>query len=137
MKSESTFEPSENLKSPQITLNFSLSAFPTPSEDMLLLLLLHSLKSCVWCKYPLSLPIRDELELLIHPEGIIPVLTFLRDHHNAQFRQLMELTAVDVPKRVYRFEVPSCFLRGHALLLLFLSYSLFYHWEDLPQKAIS
>ncbi len=47
----------------------------------------------------------NELELLIHPEGVIPVLTFLRDHQNAQFRQLIDLTAVDVPKRVYRFEV--------------------------------
>ena len=44
---------------------------------------------------------------MICPEGIIPVLTFLRDHQNAQFRSLMELTAVDVPKRVYRFEVSS------------------------------
>lgn len=47
----------------------------------------------------------NELELLICPEGITPVLTFLRDHQNAQFRCLMELTAIDVPKRVYRFEV--------------------------------
>lgn len=47
----------------------------------------------------------NELELLIHPEGVIPVLTFLRDHHNAQFRQLGDLTALDVPKRVFRFEI--------------------------------
>ena len=47
----------------------------------------------------------EELELLIHPEGILPVLTFLRDHTNAQFRQLVDITAVDVPKRHYRFEV--------------------------------
>ena len=56
----------------------------------------------------------NELELLIHPEGVTPVLTFLRDHHNAQFRQLADLTALDVPKRVFRFEVgdlsfASCF----------------------------
>ncbi len=48
---------------------------------------------------------QKELEVLIHSEGIIPVLTFLRDHHNAQFRQLMDITAVDVPRNVYRFEV--------------------------------
>ncbi|XP_065913821.1 NADH dehydrogenase [ubiquinone] iron-sulfur protein 3, mitochondrial-like isoform X2 [Dysidea avara] len=47
----------------------------------------------------------EQLELLIHPEGILPVLTFLRDHTNAQFRQLMDITAIDVPKRHYRFEV--------------------------------
>ena len=43
--------------------------------------------------------------MLIHPDGIIPVLTFLRDHQNAQYTQLMDITAVDMPKRVYRFEV--------------------------------
>ena len=42
---------------------------------------------------------------MISPEGVIPVLTFLRDHQNAQYRQLTDLTAIDVPKRVYRFEV--------------------------------
>lgn len=46
-----------------------------------------------------------ELEFLVDPEGIIPVLTILRDHSLAQCRQLVELTAVDVPKRTYRFEV--------------------------------
>jgi hypothetical protein len=54
---------------------------------------------------PPSLPLRNELEVLIHPEGVTPVLTFLRDHQNAQFRQLVDIAAVDVPKRVYRFEV--------------------------------
>lgn len=47
----------------------------------------------------------NELELLIHPDGIIPVLTFLRDHTNAQFKSLADLTAVDVPSRQFRFEV--------------------------------
>lgn len=42
---------------------------------------------------------------MIHPEGVIPVLTFLRDHTNAQFRNMIDLTAVDVPTRQYRFEV--------------------------------
>lgn len=42
---------------------------------------------------------------MIHPEGIIPVLTFLKDHTNAQFNNMTDLTAVDVPTRHYRFEV--------------------------------
>ncbi|XP_031565815.1 NADH dehydrogenase [ubiquinone] iron-sulfur protein 3, mitochondrial-like [Actinia tenebrosa] len=46
-----------------------------------------------------------ELEFLISPEGIIPVLTFLKDHTNAQFKSLADLTAVDVPTRPYRFEI--------------------------------
>ena len=47
----------------------------------------------------------EQLELLIHPDGVVPVLTLLRDHHNAQFRQLIDITAIDVPTRPYRFEV--------------------------------
>lgn len=47
----------------------------------------------------------NELEILIAPEGILPVLTFLRDHTNAQFKSLADITAVDVPSRQNRFEV--------------------------------
>jgi NADH dehydrogenase (ubiquinone) Fe-S protein 3 len=47
----------------------------------------------------------NELEVMIHPEGIIPVLTFLRDHQNALYCQLQDVTAVDIPKRVHRFEL--------------------------------
>uniref|UniRef100_UPI00398EF18C NADH dehydrogenase [ubiquinone] iron-sulfur protein 3, mitochondrial n=1 Tax=Pristiophorus japonicus TaxID=55135 RepID=UPI00398EF18C len=47
----------------------------------------------------------NELEIFIHPEGIIPVLTFLRDHTNAQFKSLADETAVDVPSRPFRFEI--------------------------------
>lgn len=47
----------------------------------------------------------NELEVMIHPDGVVPVLTFLRDHTNAQFRNMIDLTAVDVPTRQNRFEV--------------------------------
>ncbi|XP_053454350.1 NADH dehydrogenase [ubiquinone] iron-sulfur protein 3, mitochondrial-like [Nycticebus coucang] len=47
----------------------------------------------------------DELEICIHPDGVIAVLTFLRDHTNAQFRSLADLTAVDIPTRQNRFEI--------------------------------
>lgn len=47
----------------------------------------------------------DELEICIHPDGVIPTLTFLRDHTNAQFKSLADLTAVDVPTRQNRFEI--------------------------------
>lgn len=47
----------------------------------------------------------DELEVCIHPDGVIPVLTFLKDHTNAQFKSLADMTAVDVPTRQNRFEV--------------------------------
>ncbi|XP_038067411.1 NADH dehydrogenase [ubiquinone] iron-sulfur protein 3, mitochondrial-like isoform X2 [Patiria miniata] len=47
----------------------------------------------------------NELEVLINPEGIIPVMTFLKDHHNAQFKSLIDITAIDVPTRTHRFEL--------------------------------
>uniref|UniRef100_A0A668AX54 NADH dehydrogenase [ubiquinone] iron-sulfur protein 3, mitochondrial n=1 Tax=Myripristis murdjan TaxID=586833 RepID=A0A668AX54_9TELE len=47
----------------------------------------------------------NELEVMIHPDGVIPVLTFLRDHTNAQFGNMIDLTAVDIPTRQNRFEV--------------------------------
>lgn len=49
----------------------------------------------------------DELEVLIVPEGVLPVLQFLKDHHNAQFASLVDIAGMDVPSRPYRFEV-SC-----------------------------
>lgn len=44
----------------------------------------------------------DELELLIVPEGILPVLQFLKDHHNSQFSNLSDIAGMDVPSRQYR-----------------------------------
>ena len=49
----------------------------------------------------------DELEILIAPEGVLPVITFLKDHHNAQFASLADICGLDMPTREYRFEV--CF----------------------------
>ncbi|KHJ83712.1 hypothetical protein OESDEN_16587 [Oesophagostomum dentatum] len=51
----------------------------------------------------------DELELLIHPSGVIPVLTFLKGNHSAQFTNLTFVCGVDVPTRKNRFEVISHF----------------------------
>ena len=47
----------------------------------------------------------DELELLIHPSGVLPVLSFLKGHHSAQFTNFIFATAVDVPTRENRFEI--------------------------------
>ncbi|XP_078480924.1 NADH dehydrogenase [ubiquinone] iron-sulfur protein 3, mitochondrial-like [Lampetra planeri] len=47
----------------------------------------------------------NELEVMIHPDGVVPVLTFLRDHTSAQFRNMIDLTAVDIPTRQNRFEI--------------------------------
>ena len=47
----------------------------------------------------------NELEVMIHPDGIVPVITFLRNHTHAQFLNLTDIAGVDVPTRKYRFEV--------------------------------
>jgi len=47
----------------------------------------------------------DELEILIAPEGLLQVMTFLKDHHNAQFTNLVDIAGLDMPTREYRFEV--------------------------------
>lgn len=46
-----------------------------------------------------------ELELLIHPSGVTPVLSFLKDHHNGQFLSLADIAGVDIPAKQNRFEV--------------------------------
>ncbi|VEL15350.1 unnamed protein product [Protopolystoma xenopodis] len=47
----------------------------------------------------------NELSICIHPDGILPVLSFLKDNHNSQFASLADITAIDVPSRKYRFEL--------------------------------
>ena len=48
---------------------------------------------------------KDELTLYVAPSAIIPVMTFLRDHTGAQFKQVMDICGVDYPTRPNRFEV--------------------------------
>jgi len=47
----------------------------------------------------------DELELLIAPEGVLPVLYFLRSHTNAMFKNITDIAGLDMPSRQCRFEV--------------------------------
>lgn len=48
---------------------------------------------------------KDELCLIIKREAIVPVLTFLRDDAECQFRQLVDVCGVDYPERPERFDV--------------------------------
>ncbi|KAF5092368.1 hypothetical protein D0Z00_004617 [Geotrichum galactomycetum] len=48
---------------------------------------------------------KDELTLFIPPTAVVPVMTFLKDHTSAQFKAVMDVTAVDFPSRTNRFEV--------------------------------
>jgi NADH-quinone oxidoreductase subunit C len=47
----------------------------------------------------------DELTLTSSPAHIVDLLSFLRDDENCLFSQLMDITAIDYPTRVNRFEV--------------------------------
>jgi len=70
----------------------------------------------------------DELEIMIHPDGVIPMLTFLKDHTNAQFTNISDICALDVPSRQYRFEVSSLAIQltGGILYNMFLKFSYIY-----------
>jgi NADH dehydrogenase (ubiquinone) Fe-S protein 3 len=47
----------------------------------------------------------NELEILIHPDGVVPILSFLKENHKTQFHSFVDITAIDVPSKQYRFEV--------------------------------
>ncbi len=49
--------------------------------------------------------VNGELVLVTDASHIAPLLTFLRDDEHCRFSQLMDVTAVDRPNRVARFEV--------------------------------
>ncbi len=48
---------------------------------------------------------KDELCLTVKPEAIVPVLTFLRDDAECQFKQLIDVCGADYPDRPKRFDV--------------------------------
>jgi len=52
-----------------------------------------------------TLPGYQEPTLYTTPEHLIPLMYFLRDHVNTQFKCLVDVTAVDFPERPARFEV--------------------------------
>ena len=49
--------------------------------------------------------LKDELTVYVAPSGLIPVLAFLRDHSQCQFKAVMDISGVDFPEREKRFEV--------------------------------
>lgn len=48
---------------------------------------------------------KDELTLYVAPSAIVPVMTFLRDHSNCQYKAVMDICGADYPTRSKRFEV--------------------------------
>lgn len=56
-----------------------------------------------WIQYCVSR--KDEIVIYIYPQYIIPMFYFLRDNSNTQFKTLIDITAVDYPSRILRFEI--------------------------------
>lgn len=56
---------------------------------------------------------KDELTVYIAPDAVIPVLMFLRDHTNTQYKQVMDICGADYPTRDKRFEVVYNLLSVH------------------------
>ncbi len=54
--------------------------------------------------------VRDGAVLHVHRDGLIELVTLLRDSEQYQFQQLIDITAVDYPGRAERFEVVYQFL---------------------------
>ena len=49
--------------------------------------------------------LNDELTLYICPSGVVPVLTFLRDHSQCKYKTAVDISGADYPERDKRFEV--------------------------------
>lgn len=48
---------------------------------------------------------KDELTLYVAPSAVVPVMHFLRDHTNTQYKSVMDICGADYPQRSKRFEV--------------------------------
>lgn len=57
----------------------------------------------LWIQYHVSH--KNETIFYVDPKYLIPFLVFLRDHINTQYKLLIDVTAIDYPSRVLRFEV--------------------------------
>lgn len=57
------------------------------------------------CIQKVQITYGNELEFLVDPETILPVISFLKGNMVCQFTNLSDITCVDVPTRPCRFEV--------------------------------
>ncbi|KAJ5727390.1 hypothetical protein N7493_005210 [Penicillium malachiteum] len=48
---------------------------------------------------------KDELTVYTAPAGVVPVMSFLKNHTSAEYTQISDITGVDFPTRDQRFEV--------------------------------
>jgi NADH dehydrogenase (ubiquinone) Fe-S protein 3 len=101
----------KNITVQQSTPPFTEPAFKDPSQTTYKATApeLHTYGSYIMSCLPKFIQqfsvVRDELTLYVAPSAIIPTLTFLRDHTNCQFKQLIDISGADYPTRDKRFEV--------------------------------
>lgn len=69
----------------------------------------------------------NELEILIHPEGVVPVIRFLKENHKTQFHSFINVTAIDVLSRPYRFEVIGEHFFIFKMTAFIFNLSLYFH----------
>ena len=60
----------------------------------------------------------DELEILIAPSGVVPVMTYLKNHHNCQFGSMVDICGVDIPSRSNRFVTLNTYLAVYLFELI-------------------
>ena len=48
---------------------------------------------------------KEDVTIYTTPEFVVPLMSFLKNHTNAQYDMLVDMTAVDYPEREKRFEV--------------------------------
>ena len=52
-----------------------------------------------------SVILKEDVIIYTSPDYLVPLMTFLKNHTNSQFKMLVDVTAVDFPERSERFEV--------------------------------
>jgi len=57
------------------------------------------------CVQQVQITHNNELEVMVDPDTIVQIMTFLRDNTLCQFNNLSDLTCVDIPWRPCRFEI--------------------------------
>ncbi|KAG4300920.1 hypothetical protein PCANB_002773 [Pneumocystis canis] len=94
---------------PKYMMNKSKEILVEKNESIILKETLHTYGSYIMSCLPKFVQQfsvwKDELILYTSPNGLIPLMYFLRDHTSCQFKSVMDIAGVDYPEREYRFEV--------------------------------
>ena len=66
----------------------------------------------------------DNIYLNINHDGLLEVVTFLKNNNETKFRQLIEITAVDYPENEYRFKMVYLLLSHEFNKRVIIDYSI-------------